>query len=109
MADDTSVPVITVELDWASDKDGLPPAVNGILVLQTGEANGWPTYRVSGPVHLLVEYLAMHYLGLEKTVAADLHDTFAYARFAKMADFRVTDRPSTSNPTRQASPSVGPR
>lgn len=97
MSDDTSIPVITVELDWASDEGQLPPAINGILVLQTGEANGWPTYRVTGPVHLLAGYLAEHYLGLDKNDAASLLDVFAYARFAKMADFQYSR--STRNVT----------
>jgi hypothetical protein len=89
MSDDTSVPVITVDLDWAHDSTATaPPAANGLLVVKTGSANGWPTYRVTAPVDRLVAWLAESYLGQDGQEAADLGQVLEGARFAKMADFQ---------------------
>jgi hypothetical protein len=89
MSDDTSVPVITVDLDWAGDQNQLPRAVNGLLVVKTGSINGWPTYRVTAPVDRLVAWLAESYLGQDGQGATDLGQVLEGARFAKMADFQA--------------------
>lgn len=82
-----NVPVLTVDLDWASDEGLLPPQAEGILIIQTGEANGWPVYRITGSVPRLVRWLAEHYVGgIDHGQAMSLGDLLESARFTKVAD-----------------------
>lgn len=78
--------VISVEIDWANDTNAEPPFVHGVLFTKIGEANGWPVYRVTAPMHLLVHWVAEHYVGLDKLVAQGVADVFENVRFAKLTD-----------------------
>lgn len=85
------LPVLSIDLDWAPDEveeDVLPepPAEEGVLIVRSGSANGWPTYRVTASVEKLVRWVARHYVGISDGNAASLLDAFSYSSFAKVTD-----------------------
>lgn len=78
-----SEPVLSIEVDWANDD---PPAlVPGVLITQIGKANGWPVYRVSAKLALLVYWVATQYVGMvDNGEVRSLAECFDHAHFVKV-------------------------